>query len=281
MEHTDWLPGLAVLAVAAALGALVAWRAARGGTARPEGDLPARKRSLIEALREVEDLRATLEPAVYERERARLEGEAVAVMKAMEGALPATEPRAAAPGWADAHPRIVGLAGGVLLSAFVGAVVWGLQRDTAPRAEMGASAGPDIGALKAAAEAAPDDLVAQNALAHAYLMTEDGVMDAFKISEAVVEKDADNAEARTHQAVVLLSIGDRDTAAKVLDRVLAAHPDFPEALGYRGAIYLDAGDPTSAAATWTKAQAADPANASRFAQLVDRKSTRLNSSHRL
>jgi cytochrome c-type biogenesis protein CcmH len=268
MEPTDWAPGLAVLAFAAALGALVAWRSGRRGGASPQGDLAARKLSLVEALREVEDLRSTMEPAVYARERARLEGEAVTVMKAMDGAAPAEAPRAPAPGWADAHPRLIGVVGGVLLSAFVGAVVWGLQRDTAPRAEMGRPAGPDIPALKAAAEAAPDDLAAQNALAHAYLTTEDGVMDAFKISEAVVARDADNAEARTHQAVVLLAIGDRETAARVLDRVIASHPDFPEALGYRGAIYLDAGDPASAAATWSRAQAADPANASRFAQLV-------------
>lgn len=121
--------------------------------------------------------------------------------------------------------------------------------------------------LKAKAGVEPPDLEAKNRYGHA-LIAADQVMVAWKEAEAVVALDADNAEARVHQAVVLLQIGDQGMATKLLDRVLTTHPDQAEALGYRGALYAEEGKRQEAIDAWTKAKEADPSQAPMFNQLI-------------
>ncbi len=124
-----------------------------------------------------------------------------------------------------------------------------------------------LDAMKAKADAAPNDLELQNAYAHE-LINAGQVMSAWKVADAVSKIDKDNAEARVHQAVTLLSIGDVGMATKLLDKVLAAHPDQAEALGYRGMVYAQIGDRQGAIDAWTKAKAADPAQAATFDTLI-------------
>jgi tetratricopeptide (TPR) repeat protein len=115
----------------------------------------------------------------------------------------------------------------------------------------------ELAVLETAAKANPNDWIAQNAWAHA-LLRANKLMEAWKISEAVVAQDAANPEARTHQGIVLLAIGETDMAVGVLDKVLESSPQFIEALTYRGLLHLRNGDKALAIALWRQAIAADP-----------------------
>lgn len=293
MSDTNWVPGLVVAGIAVLAGNALAIRA-RGTSRRPRSaerrvDLLARKSALYESIRAMAD-------TAQADERARLEVEAAQVLYDLDHIAPDAPPVPEAPrkpGFATRHPQLVGALWGAGIVGFGGALYVLLQDYTKPRTEMGSvtgnaqSEGPDATAasadpegrpaspaelaelkkLKATAEAAPTDLVAQNAYAHA-LIGLGNVMDAFHVSEKIVAIDPTNAEARTHQAVVLLDIGDTTTAAKVLDRVLEHDPAFPEALGYRGALYYEAKDTENAIKTWEKARDADPTYADEFSRLI-------------
>ncbi len=295
MSDTNWIPGLVVAATAVVVGSVLALRA-RGhaspsGSAERRVDLIARKSALYDAIRSAADVGQA-------DERARLEIEAAQVLYDLDHIAPDAPPAypTAAPvrhdGFSARHPQLIGALWGAGIVGFGGALYVLLQDYTKPRTEMGsltgnaqsdgpvpaaseqasgraasASQAAELATLQAAADAAPADIAAQNAYAHA-LIGVGRVMDAFHISEKIVALDPANAEARTHQAVVLLDIGDMNTAAKVLDRVLEKNPTFAEALGYRGALYYEASDTENAIATWERALVADPAYADEFTRLI-------------
>lgn len=124
-----------------------------------------------------------------------------------------------------------------------------------------------IAAAKAAADAAPEDVRARLAYARA-LLDADQPQAAFDETQKVIKQDAENADARTLRAVILLQIGDVAMATGLLDKVLAAHPDHVEALGYRGALYLNAGDTEKAIATWERVIVLEPSQEADLRPLI-------------
>ncbi len=279
---TDWIPGIIAAVIGAVGGAIVAWTT-RNGTPLPSVEhserveLERQKDVLYEALRALELEKSRMDPPAWEAEQQRLQVEAAQVLRALDQLAT----RLAAPGKGPdlvrtKHPQLVGAAWGAGVVLFAGAIWLGLQQNTAPRAEGGSVTGgaggmasapvegglspeqeAELAMLESAAKANPTDWAAQNAWAHALLRV-NKLMEAWKISETVVAQDAANPEARTHQGIVLLAIGETEMAVGVLDKVLETSPQFIEALTYRGLLHLRNGDKALAIALWRQAIAADP-----------------------
>jgi tetratricopeptide (TPR) repeat protein len=279
MSDTAWMPALTVLGVAAAAGGALAWRT-RGGTGLPSAaraertDRATEKDAAYALLREHHAARAGwADPEAWDAELGRLERGAAIALRDLEtarDAVPTDEAPAPTPrpgsGWR-------GVAWTVATCGFLAGLGWWVQEAATPRAEGQsvtggqASAGPDLSALEADVAAHPDDVAAKNRLGHAYLSAE-RAMDAFKLAEDVAKLRNDDPEARTHQAVVLLGMGDVVTAGRVLDRVLAQAPAMPEALGWRGAIHYQIGEYAQAATRWQAAVDADPSLRDQLAPLI-------------
>ncbi len=278
------IPAIVAIIVGLAVGGLIVASSRRGaamGRRAQADDLSARKESIYAQVRELDDTRDRLDPALYQSERGRLLDEAAVVLREIDAPAAAATPvtPTASGGFLSRHPQLTGALWGGLVGGFGFAIYSAVSDQAAPRAEgqsvtggqaMGAPAeDPQLAALAAAVEANPADLEAKNRYGHA-LINAERVREAWKLADAVTEIDPANPEARTHQAVTLMEIGDFDMAGAVLDRVLAEHTNFVEALGYRGAIYARAGDKENAVAMWTRAKQAEPAQTVVFDELIAR-----------
>lgn len=267
MSETDWTPALVVLGVAGVAGVALALRGRGDRSLGQEGDarhseLLREKESLYGLLREHHAARATaVDATAWAQELSHLERDAARVLRDLDQLeRPATQstPTSRRPGWSS-------LAWGLGSALLLGGIGWWVQESATVRGEGesltgGTAASSDtdraLAALEQAVEANPNDVTARNRLGHAYLSIE-RPMDAFKQAEAVAKLVNDDPEARTHQAVVLLTMGDVDTAGKVLDKVLTTAPGFAEALGWRGAIHYQLGEYPQAVTRWESAVAAD------------------------
>ena len=285
MSDTNWVPALTVMGVAFAGGAVLAWKS-RAGRALPSAartqldDIDRQRDASYALLREHHATRARWETGPWERELDNLERAAAEVLRARDQAaneVP-TETVAVPP----PRPRSRTLAWSVGAAAFLGGLGWWVQDVATVRQEgqslTGGSAGMSpadaqvekaLAALEAAVKANPADLDAKNRLGHAFLGT-DRMKDAYALAEEVVAVDNDNAEARTHQAVFLYSMGDLATAGKVLDRVLAVHPAHAETLGWRGIVLYEQGAFEEAATRWETAITADPTTTPVLRPLIDK-----------
>ncbi len=278
------IPAIVAIIVGLAVGGLLvasSRRDAAMGRGAQADDLVARKESIYAQVRELDDTRDRLDPALYQSERARLLDEAAGVLRELDAPAPAPAPAPSTSpsGFLSRHPQLTGALWGGLVGGFGFAIYSAVSDQAAPRAEGQSVTGgqamsapaedPALAALAAEVEAKPADLEAKNRYGHA-LINADRVREAWKLADAVTEIDPGNAEARTHQAVTLMEIGDFDMAGAVLDRVLAEHASFAEALGYRGAIYARAGDKENAVAMWTRAKLSEPSQAAVFDELIAR-----------
>ena len=287
MSDTNWVPAVTVMGVALAGGALLAWKS-RVGRALPSAsrthldDLERQKDAAYALLREHHAARPRWEAGPWERELDKLERAAAEVLRARD--LAANEVPANAVAVPPPRPRSTArtLAWGLGAAAFLGGLGWWVQDVATVRQEgqslTGGSGGMSaedaqaakaLAALEAAVKANPSDLAAKNRLGHALLGSE-RMKDAYALAEEVVAVDNDNAEARTHQAVFLYSMGDLATAGKVLERVLAVHPTHPETLGWRGIVFYEQGAFEEAALRWEAAIAADPTTTPMLRPLIDK-----------
>jgi hypothetical protein len=294
---TDWTPGVIVLVAALFLGTIVvAW--SRRGAALPavertrRDELERQKDALYGLLREHNAAQTATSGPEWVAERGRLELEAARVLRDLDAiGEPAPAPVApTATGWGARNPKLVGFVWGGGAMLFLAGLAFTLQEFAAPRPEGGTMTGnntpggsgaPEAGApalsaaqeaelarLKLAVDAAPADIAARNLFGHA-LLHAGKLMDAYQQAEAVVALHAEDPEARTHQAIVLIAIGDAGTAATALDKVLAGAPDFAEALAYRGALYFQAGQSAQAITFLERAVAADPTLMASVSPLID------------
>ncbi|MES2641189.1 MAG: tetratricopeptide repeat protein [Myxococcota bacterium] len=294
---TDWTPGVIVLVAALFLGTIVvAW--SRRGAALPavertrRDELERQKDALYGLLREHNAARTPTSGPEWVAERGRLELEAARVLRDLDAiGEPAPAPVApTATGWGARNPKLVGFVWGGGAMLFLAGLAFTLQEFAAPRPEGGTMTGnnnpggsgaPETGApalsaaqeaelarLKLAVDAAPADIAARNLFGHA-LLHAGKLMDSYQQAEAVVALHAEDPEARTHQAIVLIAIGDAGTAATALDKVLAGAPDFAEALAYRGALYFQAGQSAQAITFLERAVAADPTLAPSVGPLIE------------
>ncbi len=270
MNETAWAPALVVLAAALVVGGAIALRT-RGGRALPtpsrtrRDDLLRQKDAAYALIREHRATRDAQEPAAFLDELHRLEREAADVLRALDATAAESEPAPSVP----ASSPGIRAAQWVGAAVFFAALAFVLQTYTRERTDGGSLTGGNatteaevreqaaLEALRAAVEANPTDIAARNRLGHALLNRQE-VMEAYQQADAVVAIDPEDPEARTHQAVALVAMGDPRLAAGVLDRVLQASPVFAEALGWRGALHYQAGELTEAADVWERAITADP-----------------------
>lgn len=289
MGSTNWLPGVVVLLVALAVGAVLAVLARRGRqipmAATGGVDLERQRDALYQQIRELDAGRGEMEVGDWRAERLRLELAAARTLKAMDDGVvrkPVPERPARPPTWADRHPQLVGAFWALGLAGFLGGAVYVYTENAAPVATGGGMGGgapqqadpttdpafqAALADAKAKAAAKPDDFDAQNAYAR-MLLQAGQMMEAFQVARAVTEKDPENPTARTYQAVVLVEIGDLATAGSALDKVLSKNPDHLEALGYRGLVYFKTGQGEKAAQTWEHLLAVDPGQAGEFQPLI-------------
>lgn len=168
------------------------------------------------------------------------------------------------------HPILVGFASGALLMAVVGMLIYWAIRDAKPKPDNMGGAGPAITdsesphddesnmspelafrvtELQARLDANPEDWMAKKELALT-LMSGGQFLDAFKLSEEILQNFPEDPDALLVQGVVRMTMGQSEIAINLLDRVLAQHPDHLQALLYRGLALYQAGQIERAIDTW-------------------------------
>jgi cytochrome c-type biogenesis protein CcmH/NrfG len=278
MEGTNWAPGLAVLASGVALFVLfllIQWRR-RGAAPKPPDEalanLDRRAQILIEQLKELNVDRHQLGDERYAAEKARLEQEAAAALRARdehaqgkkvpkpkkrEAPAPVAETAAARKGFASQHPQWVGAlwGGGVVLFFVVLGLV--LTREEKPRMD----AQPPTGARPPMAAAPPaqqdEDAQLREALARLAEHPEDLELaarlghelirrqrfdEAQRITEQSLGVDPFHIEHRIHRAVLRSAQGQSSQALEELQHLAVTYPHAEEALLFMGGLRMETGD---------------------------------------
>src|SRR5215831_14457580 len=276
MTQTQWLPGVIALAVGLVCG--LAFLFFRKGSTRPAAavddrvaDLERRAQLILDQLKELNADRHHLDAAQFEAEKARLEQEAAAALRARDeysrgGAAPKIPAKpippeaASAPrGWLGRHPQLKGAfwGGGVVLFAVILGLL--LSQDQKPRQDgMGATgktppmAGapeaqedPILNEAMANYQAHPDSVEAMSRLSHELINRQD-FQEATRLTERSLGLDPFHVESRIHRAVLVAVEGDREKGQKALEHLANAYPDAHEARLYHGLLALQAGNERTA-----------------------------------
>jgi len=275
MTQTQWLPGVIALAVGLVCG--LAFLFFRKGSTRPAAavddrvaDLERRAQLILDQLKELSADRHHLDAAQFEAEKARLEQEAAAALRARDEygraaarqtpAKPVAPEAAPSPqGWLARHPQLKGAfwGGGVVLFAVILGLL--LSQDQKPRQDgMGATgktpptAGapetrddPVLNEAMANYQAHPDSVEAMTRLSHE-LINRQEFQEAARLTERSLGLDPFHLESRIHRAVLAAIEGDREKGQKTLEHLANAYPDAHEARLYHGLLALQAGDERTA-----------------------------------
>ncbi|HEX4802629.1 MAG TPA: hypothetical protein VFV14_03900 [Myxococcaceae bacterium] len=276
MTQTQWLPGVIALAVGLVCG--LAFLFFRKGSTRPAAavddrvaDLERRAQLILDQLKELGADRHHLDAAQFEAEKARLEQEAAAALRARDEygrsaaarqvpAKPVAPKAAPAPqGYLARHPQLKGAfwGGGVVLFAVILGLL--LSQDQKPRQDgMGATgktppmagAGeaqedPVLNEAMANYQAHPDSVEAMSRLSHE-LINRQEFQEAARLTERSLGLDPFHLESRIHRAVLVAVEGDREKGQKALEHLANAYPDAHEARLYLGLLALQEGQERSA-----------------------------------
>ena len=242
----------ALLAAVAAAGVLAPVLRGSRMDREPDGDpLEDERRGLLQALRDLDDDRATgrLPEESFRDLRAETEARAVAVLKAIdrrdghsELAAGLRELRAPSP----APPRAAWRRTLLLTSALalVAVVVAPLLGTALQGRDPGAPITGDVGGRTPVAffeqrvRNHPDDLAARLDLAEAYL-AEGDARGAIRQYVEALRIDPDNVAAHARVGALLIQQGEVRPALAEVDRALDLDPEHPEALYVRGVILQD------------------------------------------
>jgi tetratricopeptide (TPR) repeat protein len=303
-NEVQWQPALVVLALALALGAFLAWRLRRGGTApastaAPEGvplvlrDLDGRVESLLAQLRELEATAAKRTPDQLARERYALELEAARALQAREslarktGAASASAPSAAAPPPGGAARGFLWGAASMAAIALLVVLVWqsaerrpegGSVTGTVPgagrSAESGESAAPGDAAsdgtlaeLRARLEEKPEDHDARLDLARQLLLRRD-LMGVWNETQQVLAKSPGHPRALSYQALVRLAMGQGEVAVEMLKQAIAAAPELMEARQNLVFVYASLGRTKDAEAAIAEVARRSPQDGERLREAL-------------
>jgi tetratricopeptide (TPR) repeat protein len=277
VTHTDWLPGILVLALGllAAVVALVLGRgravpsgkaeARRTGATKTAEEAELRASRLLDELRELEANRHQQSQAAYQAEYARLESLAADALRARDEARTvAAKPSGPAPGAAGAgtgffgrHPQLAGALWGAGVVGFLGALFLYLNRDAAPRGANEGLTGTAGRGETAAAPQTTQDPAFDAALARVREDPGDVETSAHVVHELIRRQDYDEArllterslgvdpfqsEARAHRAFLLAVGGDERAAVQQLVHVGELYPNAHEALLFLGLVRMRSGD---------------------------------------
>lgn len=274
MNETDWVPGLAVLAVAAAIGVVLAIRSRRGAALPPptetrKGELLRQKDALFQLIKEHDAVREGADATTWAAEKLRLEREAAQVLRELDrldGATvsgPSGAPAAAAAG--VPAPAATGAKGQQLVGAmwgagtviFLGALFWFIQQDATERAEGGSMTG-NAQSASAPARGGMGGSGGQSGAIPAPELSpaEQAAIDALK---AEVAAKPDDLNAKNRLAHALLEANAVMDAFQVSEEVVKTDPDNVEARTHQAMVLIGIGDLNIAAKVLDKVLTTDPA----------------------
>jgi tetratricopeptide (TPR) repeat protein len=293
MENVAWAPALLALGAGLAGGAALAWllRATRTvppaeeAAAAARRDLEAHRDTLLDQLRELEDIGGGRDPVLLARERERLELRAAGVLAELDKQKPAAKARAAQPAAAAAPPAVPtaaearraarrGFAWGIGSAVAIGGLMLWVSGAVKPRGAngqltgelparsgpMGApaqaeEAGPDpeLARLEQVVASNPDDLDARMELTQAYLGRSE-LMQVWEQTKEVLKRSPGHPRAMSYQALVRLAMGQADAAEQQLKQAMAAAPDLLEPRLHLTLVYLRTGRAKEANAVLDEAE---------------------------
>jgi tetratricopeptide (TPR) repeat protein len=285
--QTNWVPGIIALAVSllCGLGYLLLQRRKGGMPSTPEpqrdgalDDLERRAQSLIEQLKELVADKHNLSPERFEAEKARLEREAAAALRARDeyrqkkkpgkdGGSTAPAPGQAAPapaptGFGARNPQLVGAMWGAGIVLFFGTLGYLLVSNQRTREEGMEASGrvppnssmqgqqqqqmpPQEDAQLAEAKERlakdPTDLEASGFVGHELIRNRQ-LDEAEKVTKRALALDPFHIESRVHLGVLNAIRGDVTNAEKELQELADLWPGAQEALLFLGFIHLQTGD---------------------------------------
>jgi len=245
---TDWLSAGGMILSGLIVGFMF-WYGMKGRAVKPDVerlDLEAKRDLLLQQLRELKETGGSVE------EQRRLERETADVLRALDkrGAAPSksTAAPASAPAAVvitSAHARAAAIRGfiwGAASVAVLGGIAWFVTEKATPKTEQTMGGAPMMSApqsqaqqpdpalqqIEAAVAKSPNDLEMRNQLAKAYLEREN-LMGVFEQTKYILAKSPDDARALTYQALVRMSMGQRDPAAEMLHHAIKSDPQLLDA----------------------------------------------------
>src|SRR3954447_8030229 len=238
---TDWLSAGGMILSGLIVGFMF-WYGMKGRAAKPDVerlDLEAKRDVLLQQLRELKETGGSVE------EQRRLERETADVLRALDkrGAVPLKP--AATPVvteiYTPAHARAAAIRGfiwGAASVAVLGGIAWFVTEKATPKTDTAAAPmasapqtqQPDLALqqIEAAVAKSPEDLEMRNQLAKAYLEHEN-LMGVFEQTKYILARTPDDARALTYQALVRMSMGQRDPAAEMLQHAIKSDPQLIDA----------------------------------------------------
>jgi tetratricopeptide (TPR) repeat protein len=254
---TDWLSATAMILSGGIVGFMF-WYGMKGRAAKPDMervDLEAKRDVLLQQLRELKETSGSID------EQRRLERATADVLRKLDQHKPAKlkgdkrRPDSPVRPSADegqtpvvnvaAHARAASIRGflwGVASIAVIGGIAWFVTKNATPKTEGTTGGTPMTSApqsspqqadaalqqIQAAVANKPDDLEMRNQLAKAYLEREN-LMGVFEQTQYILKRSPDNAQALTYQALVRMSMGQRDGAVEMLQRAIKSDPQLTDA----------------------------------------------------
>jgi len=250
---TDWLSAGGMILSGLIVGFMF-WYGMKGRATKPDVDrldLEAKRDALLQQLRELKETGGSAD------ERSRLERETADVLRALDkrpgsaGVPPAVEHDLAKSSGRDARaPRDVaalsraaairGFIWGAASVAVLGGIAWFVTEKATPKTEQTMGGAPMMSApqsqqpdaalqqIEAAVAKSPDNLEMRNELAKAYLEREN-LMGVFEQTKYILARTPDDARALTYQALVRMSMGQRDGAAEMLQHAIKSDPQLIDA----------------------------------------------------
>jgi tetratricopeptide (TPR) repeat protein len=308
---TDWLSASAMLLCGLIVGVLVIWsivRAPGAVSARSQADaekkrlrladLEARRDSLVQQLRELDDIGSGKSAEQAALERSAIEQEAAGVLRELDREYGSTVTRGKGARVVAAkkdvvvesvHPVAAGrpaLRGFLWGAGSVGAIAllgWLVTRSATPRDAAqpvtgGAMSTPAAGVtpqkdaglseLEAAAQRNPNDPETHLALARGYFERAD-LVNVYKQAQMVLDHAPENAQALAYQGLVRLAMGQADTAIVTLKKAVGNDPQLID--GWVGLIYAYTrlGRKSEADAAFQEAIRRRPDQSARLQQLME------------
>jgi tetratricopeptide (TPR) repeat protein len=240
---TDWLSAGGMILSGLIVGFMF-WYGMKGRAAKPDVerlDLEAKRDVLLQQLRELKETGGSVE------EQRRLERETADVLRALDkrGAAPKSAKPATSAPTADVNVAAItraasirGFIWGAASVAVLGGIGWFVTEKATPKTETAsapmASApqaqqpDPALQQIEAAVAKSPNDLEMRNQLAKAYLEREN-LMGVFDQTKYILARTPDDARALTYQALVRMSMGQRDPAAEMLRHAIKSDPQLIDA----------------------------------------------------
>ena len=235
---TDWLSAIGILLSGLVIGFMFVYASMRKRQESDDldrRDLEAKRDALIEQLR-ADDLSPD--------ERARIEREAAAVLRALDGDKNvAPPPPAATPAVPKSSSALAGFLWGAGSVAALFLLGWYVTKSATPKtaAPTPVQQPQAIEQLEASVKSNPDDNEARIELAKAYLDREN-LMGVFEQTTAVLAKNPNEPRAQTYQAIVRMAMGQQDQAKKLLDAATATDPKLTDAWVALAYLRLQQGD---------------------------------------